>query len=424
MRVLVVGGGGREHALTRALARSREVDGLLCAPGNAGTAELAENVAVGATDVDRLVRLAREREVGLVVIGPEAPLAAGLVDALRAEGIRAFGPTRAAARLEASKAFAKDLMRERGVPTADYAVFDDPAAADAYVQDRGRPMVVKADGLAAGKGVVVASTVAECRAAIRRLMVEEQHGSAGHRVVIEERLEGPEVSYHVLTDGQRYVPLAAAQDHKRLLAGDAGPNTGGMGAYSPPPMVDAALEATIREAVVEPTLAGMAARGAPLQGALFIGLMLVDGEPRVLEYNVRFGDPETEVMMARLDDDLLPWLDGAARGALDDRPPTWGAPTGLSVVLASEGYPGPSPKGRPIEGIDDALSIDGVTVDHAGTARDGEGRLVTAGGRVLAVTGVGADLDQAAERAYRGVRALRFAGAQHRPDIGWQARTR
>ncbi len=421
MKVLVVGSGAREHALAWKLAASPQVEGVYAAPGNAGTARVATNLPVAAEDVRGIVGAARELGVGLVVVGPEAPLVAGLVDALRDAGIPAFGPTKAAARLEGSKGFSKDFMKRHAIPTAAYRVFDDAAAAKAWIRELDRPMVIKADGLAAGKGVVVASSVEESVAAIDEIMVDKAHGDAGARVVVEELLVGPEVSFHVVCDGTRGVPLAPAQDHKRLRDGDEGPNTGGMGAYSPPPMVDAALERAILAEVVEPTLKGMAAEGSPFTGVLFVGLMIVDGAPRVLEYNVRFGDPETEVLMARLDGDILPLLLGAATGDLDGVAPTWGAPAALCVVMASEGYPGSYPKGRRIEGIDAANALDGVTVFEAGTRQDGEAT-VTSGGRVLCVTARGDDVEHAAARAYAGVAAIAFEGAQHRGDIGWQAR--
>ncbi|MEZ4339618.1 MAG: phosphoribosylamine--glycine ligase [Sandaracinaceae bacterium] len=421
MKVLVVGSGAREHALAWKLAASPGVDAVFAAPGNAGTARVGTNLPVAADDVPGIVAAAREREVGLVVVGPEAPLVAGLVDALRDAKIPAFGPTKAAARLEGSKGFSKDFMQRHAIPTAAYRVFEDADAAKAWVRELDRPMVVKADGLAAGKGVVVAASVEESLAAIDEIMLGRVHGEAGARVVVEELMVGPEVSFHVVCDGTRAVPLAAAQDHKRLRDGDEGPNTGGMGAYSPPPMVDADLERTILERVVAPTLRGMADEGHPFTGVLFVGLMIVDGAPRVLEYNVRFGDPETEVLMARLDGDVLPLLLGAATGDLEGVALAWGAPAALCVVMASEGYPGSYPKGRSIEGIDAANAVEGVVVFEAGTKRDGEAT-VTSGGRVLCVTARGASVEQAAARAYAGVSAIAFEGAQHRGDIGWQAR--
>ncbi|MEC7521580.1 MAG: phosphoribosylamine--glycine ligase [Myxococcota bacterium] len=422
MKVMVIGSGAREHALAWKLARSPQVEAVLCAPGNAGTARVGRNLPeVGATDVHAVVAAAKAEAVGLVVVGPEAPLAAGLVDALADANVPTFGPTKAAARLEASKGFAKDFMKRFAIPTAAYGTFDDAEAAKAFVRERGEPMVVKADGLAAGKGVVVAETVEETCAAIDEMLVDARFGAAGATVVVEERLVGPEVSFHAICDGERYVALAAAQDHKRLGDGDEGPNTGGMGAYSPPPMVTPEIEAAIREQVVAPTLAGMKELGCPFRGALFVGLMIVDGAPKVLEYNVRFGDPETEVLMARWDGDVLPLLLGSARGDLSGVQPRWGAPAALSVVMASEGYPGRYPKGRVIEGLDAANGLEGVVVFEAGTTRDGDAT-VTSGGRVLCVTATGADVREAAARAYAGVDAIRFEGAQHRRDIGWQAR--
>ncbi|MFK7988598.1 MAG: phosphoribosylamine--glycine ligase [Sandaracinaceae bacterium] len=422
MRVLVVGSGAREHAMAWKLAASPSVNEVLAAPGNPGTAAVGENIAVSAGDVAGLVELAQRRAVDLVVVGPEAPLADGVVDALEAVGVSVFGPSRAAAQLESSKGFSKHFMKRFGIPTADFAVFDDPAAAKAWVRERGQPMVVKADGLAAGKGVVVADTVEQTLEAIDRLMVARAHGDAGAKVVVEERLQGPEVSFHVVCDGARGVALAAAQDHKRLEEGDRGPNTGGMGAYSPPPMVTPELEVRILRDVVTPTLDGMNELGTPFRGALFVGLMIVDGQPKVLEYNVRFGDPETEVMLSRWSGDVLPLLLGAARGDLSGVEAQWDAPAALCVVLASEGYPGRSVIGLEIEGIAEAGAIEGVQVFHAGT-RIFEDRLVSSGGRVLCVTATGRDVEEASSRAYAAVDLITLEGAQHRRDIGWQARS-
>jgi phosphoribosylamine--glycine ligase len=419
MKVLVVGSGGREHALAwRLNSDGAEVH---VAPGNGGTAAVATNHAVAATDVAAQVALARELSVDLVVVGPEAPLVAGLVDALADVGIAAFGPTAVAAQLEGSKIFSKQLMDAAGVPTAGFRVFDDADAAERYCREAGRPLVVKADGLAAGKGVIVAKDGDEAAAGIERIMRERAFGDAGARVLIEETLVGPEVSYHVLCSGTDYVPLAAAQDHKRLGDGDVGPNTGGMGAYSPPPMVTPEIEAAIRGRVVEPTLQMMTDRGTPFRGVLFIGLMIVDGAPQVLEYNVRFGDPECECLMARFEGNLAETLLAAAKGELASVDPQWGAPASLCVVLASEGYPGKYPKGRVITGVADAEALEGVTVFQAGTRQEGE-RLVTAGGRVLTVTATGATIEQAAERAYAGADRIHFEGHQLRRDIGHQAR--
>ena len=420
MRVMVVGAGAREHALAWRIARDSTGPEVICVPGNAGTAEVARNVPAG-SDVESLVRVAVDERVELAVVGPEAPLVDGVVDALEEVGVRAFGPSAQAARLEGSKVFAKEAMARHGIPTADFRVFDDASAADAFLREVGRPMVIKADGLAAGKGVVVAGSVDEGLEAIERIMRRREFGDGGARVVIEEKLDGEEVSYHVVSDGSRWVALAPAQDHKRAYDGDRGPNTGGMGAYSPPRIVGAAMEREILERAVEPTLRGMAADGAPFRGVLFVGLMIVDGAPQVLEYNVRFGDPECEAMMTRWRGDVLPLLDGAARGDLGGLSPAWDAPCSLCVVLASGGYPGSYEKGKTITGLDRAASVEGVTVFHAGTARDGD-RVVTAGGRVLTVTATGDSIDQAADRAYRAADMVEFEGKQLRRDIGWRAR--
>ena len=421
MKVLVVGGGGREHALAWKVEQSPSVEEVFVLPGNAGTATFATNVPGKPGDIPAVVDKAKELGVGLVVVGPEDPLVAGIVDALEAAGIPAFGPPKAAAQLEGSKAFSKELMQRHGVPTAEFGVFTDADEAAAYVRDKGGPIVVKADGLAAGKGVVVARTTEEALEAVDHIMRQRAFGEAGDKVVIEACLTGQEVSYHVVCDGERYVRLAPAQDHKRVGEGDAGPNTGGMGAYSPPPVVTDEVEQRIIETVVEPTPKGMAKDGTPFRGVLFIGLMVDDGVPQVLEYNVRFGDPETEVLMARWDGDVLPLLLGAAKGDLSGVETKWAAPAALCVVMASEGYPASYPKGRVIEGLADEQ--DDVHVFQAGTA-ESEGRTVTSGGRVLCVSAIGDDIDQAAERAYARVKSISFEGAHYRRDIGHHARTR
>jgi phosphoribosylamine--glycine ligase len=429
LRILVVGGGAREHALVRAIARSPRVAEVLALPGNAGIAEEARCLPGKADDLPAIVEAARRERIDLVVVGPEAPLVAGIVDALEAVGIRTFGPSRAAAELEGSKAFSKRFMKRHRIPTAAFEVFDDPDAAIAYVRGAGRPLVVKADGLAAGKGVVVASDVDEACAAIDEIMRGRSFGEAGARIVIEERVEGQEVSFHAICDGARFVPLAAAQDHKRIFDGDRGPNTGGMGAYSPPPVVDAQIHARILDEVVAPAVAGLAAEGRPFRGVLFAGLMIEEPDPKTgaraihtLEFNVRFGDPETAVLLERLDGDLVPYLEGAARGDLGplaDAPPPVVVDPALAVVIAAAGYPAAPRSGDPIDGLEQAKAS--ASVLHAGTtARDG--RILTNGGRVLCVTARGVDLDAAAERAYRAVDAIRFEGAQHRRDIGARAR--
>jgi phosphoribosylamine--glycine ligase len=386
-----------------------------------------ENVAVDAGDVGAVVELARSRAVELVVVGPEAPLAAGLIDALGEAGILGFGPSRAAARLEASKAFSKHFMQAHGIPTARAAVFDDPDAAVAHARASGQPLVVKADGLAAGKGVIVAASLQETEQAIDRVMRKREFGAAGERVVLEERLEGEELSYHVVVDGERFVPLAPAQDHKRLLDADRGPNTGGMGAYSPPALLTPALSQRILASVVEPTIAGLRADGIAYRGVLFIGLMVVDGAPYVLEYNTRFGDPEAQVLMARYGGDLLPLLANAARGRLDQleaqAPAPADAAAALCVVLAARGYPGSYPKGDPIRGLAAAAAVPGVEILHAGTSRRGQS-VFTAGGRVLSVVARGADIDTAAARAYDAASRIEFDGMQYRRDIAWRSRTR
>jgi phosphoribosylamine--glycine ligase len=421
MKVLVLGSGAREHAL--ALRLHRDGAEVLCSPGNAGTAGFARTVALPAAGPEAVAEAIAREAPGLVVVGPEAPLVAGLVDALASRGVLAFGPDRAAARLEGSKVFAKELMRRHGVPTADFRVFDDPVEAEAFVAEADRPLVIKADGLCAGKGVVVAGDASEAVDAIRRLMVEREFGDAGARIVIEECLAGEEVSYHVVCDGSRFVALAPAQDHKRVFDGDRGPNTGGMGAYSPPPFVTPAMEADIVERIVRPTVEGMAQEGTPFRGALFVGLMIEAGEPKVLEYNVRFGDPETEVLMARFGGPLLPLLEGAARGDLAGAEASWQAAAALTVVLASRGYPGAYDKGKPITGLEAAEEDPAVTVFHAGTRmRAGAEKVVeTAGGRVLAVTATGDALAQAAARAYAAADHIEFEGKQLRRDIGARA---
>lgn len=420
MKVLVVGSGAREHALVLKIAASPLVTEVIATPGNAGIAEVARCFDAPAESVGRVVELARSEKVDLVVVGPEAPLVLGLTDALEEHDILVFGPSAAAAKLEGSKVYAKELMAECNIPTAGFRVFGQVDEAEAYVRAHGAPIVVKADGLAAGKGVVVASTVEEAIEAIEAAMVHRVFGEAGAKVVLEDCMVGPEVSYHVLADGERYVSLVAAQDHKRLGDGDRGPNTGGMGAYSPPPVFTAAMEADVKLRVIEPTLRKMKERGIPFRGALFVGLMIVDGEPQVLEYNVRFGDPETEVMMARLGSDLLPLLLGCAKGDLGEASPTWGAPAAMAVVMAAAGYPNAPRRGDAIEGLEEAGQH--AQVLHAGTKRQA-GKLVSNGGRVLAVTAVGDTVEAAATEAYAATKAIRLEGAQYRHDIGWQARS-
>jgi len=421
MRVLVLGSGGREHALAAKLRASAGVTEVLCAPGNGGTAAIARNVPVDVEDVAAVVRLAQAEHVDLVVVGPEAPLVAGVVDALYAAGVPAFGPKRAAAQLEGSKSFCKQFLRKYSVPTAAFEVFDDAEKAAEFVRASGRAWVVKADGLAAGKGVVVASDVEETLAAIDRMLVQREFGEAGARVVLEERLRGQEVSYHVVLDGESFLPLPAAQDHKRIGDGDTGPNTGGMGAYSPPPVVTAEVEQRILDQIVVPTVRGLTEEALEFRGVLFIGLMVDEGQPRVLEYNTRFGDPEAEVLMARYGGDVLELLVAASRGQLHRVTPNWAHAVAMAVVLAAPGYPGAVEKGALITGTEAAEQVPGVFVAHAGTRR-ADDKLVTNGGRVLTVTAHGGDLDEVAARAYQAVSAIQFEGVQYRRDIGHHAR--
>ena len=420
MKVLVVGSGGREHALAWKLAQSPHLDALYCAPGNPGTRALARNVAIAADDIAALRRFVRDERIDLTVVGPEAPLALGITDAFEADGLRVFGPTQAAAQLESSKIFAKQFMLEAGIPTAAAATFDDLAAAESHVRHRAGPLVVKADGLAAGKGVTVCQNQDEALQAVRQAMQERIFGDAGRRVVLEEFLDGEEASFHVLVDGQNVVPLATSQDHKRAYDGDQGPNTGGMGAYAPASIVSEALQQRILGDIVMPTVSGMAARGMPYRGVLYVGLMIVEGCPYVIEFNARFGDPETQALLMLLDDDLLPLLDGAARGQLSNTRAQSLAAAAVCVVMASEGYPGVYSRGMPITGIETAAEQPNAWVFHAGTDEQ-DGHLVTNGGRVLGVTARAAGIAEAIAGAYRAVACIEWPGMQFRRDIGRRA---
>jgi phosphoribosylamine---glycine ligase len=417
MRILVVGGGGREHALAWKIRQSPLAEKVFCAPGNPGTARVAENVAIAADDVVALSRWAVENRIDLVVVGPEAPLVAGLADRLETVGVPVFGPSAAAARLEGSKAFAKEVMVAAGIPTAAYGSFDALEPALAHARAAGGRVVVKADGLAAGKGVVVCGDLAEAEAALRSILVDKVHGQAGASVVVEERLTGPEASIIALSDGERVRVLPPAQDHKRIFDGDRGPNTGGMGAFSPTPTVDAALVADVERTVLLPAIREMARRGTPFRGALYAGLMLTPAGPRVLEFNARFGDPETQPILMRLAGDLVPALLAAARGDLSGVTLTVDPRAAVGVVLAAEGYPGKVATGDAVDGLDAALPPD-VQVFQAGTRAGPDGGVVTAGGRVLTVCALGSDRADAAARAYRAVEGIHFRGAQFRRDIG------
>ena len=420
MRVLIVGSGGREHALAWALSRSPLLAKLFVAPGNPGTAALAENVAIGVLDVPALVAFARAESIDLVVPGPEAPLVAGLADALAHAGIPCCGPSAAAAALEGSKAFAKSVCDAAGIPTARWERFDDEAAALDFIERRGAPIVVKADGLAAGKGVVVAQTVAEAEAAVRAMLGAHSLGVASEAVVIEECLTGPEVSLFALCDGTRAVLLGAAQDHKRVGDGDTGPNTGGMGAVSPPAHFGSAAQQAAMDAFIHPALAEMTARGAPFVGILFAGLMLTRDGARLIEYNARLGDPEAQVILPRLDADLLGLLRDAAAARLPETPLAWLQTACVAVVLAAEGYPGEPVAGTPITGLQAAAALPHVAVFHAGTDIRG-GQVVASGGRVLSVCGTGPNVASARAAAYAGVNAIGFPGAVLRRDIGLAA---
>ena len=419
MRILVVGGGGREHALCWAIGGSPLCDKLFCAPGNAGIRQEAECVAIAADDVDGLVAFSRDNNIDLVVVGPEAPLVLGLVDRLEAEDIRAFGPRANAAMLEGSKGFMKDLCARHGIPSAAYGRFTDAEAAKAYIREHGAPIVVKADGLAAGKGVTVAQTVDEALNAVDEAMTENAFGDAGAEIVVEAFLDGEELSFFALVDGTNALPLAGAQDHKAVGEGDTGPNTGGMGAYSPAPSLTDALEAQVMETIIMPTVLGMAADGCPYTGVLYAGLMLTEKGPELLEYNVRFGDPECQVLMMRLRSDIVPALVAACDGMLESFDLRWTDDAALTVVLAANGYPGSYAKGTEIKNLDAAAQT-GAMVFHAGTTAEGD-TIRANGGRVLNVTAYAPSISEAQSRAYAAVDAIDWPDGFCRRDIGWRA---
>jgi phosphoribosylamine---glycine ligase len=422
VKILIVGSGAREHALAWKLSAERGVSSVVCAPGNAGIAELVPTVAIDAGDPAALSAFAQRERIDLTVVGPELPLDRGIADLFASRGQRIFGPSRAAAQLECSKVFAKAFMARHGIPTARYRTCDDAASAYEAVAsgDLGLPVVVKADGLAAGKGVVVAPDVETANLAIRAAMEERHFGAAGSRVVLEECLEGPEVSFFAICDGRRAAALMSAQDHKRIFDGDEGPNTGGMGAFAPSPLVDAPMRERIMREVVDPVVAGLRAEGMEYRGFLYAGLMLTADGPKVIEFNVRFGDPEAQVVIPMIDGDLAPRLAAAADGALDPSPIPFGTATHVGVVLAAQGYPGPVTGGAAIRGLDEAAKLDDVLLFHAGTAKRREA-VVTAGGRVLTVVGRGPTYEAAIARAYAGVSKISFDGMQYRHDIGRKA---
>jgi len=425
-----MGSGGREHTLVWKLVQSPLVAHVFVAPGNGGTASAAaRGLSISNVDVpvnarngfSELIEFVREKEIALTVVGPEAPLADGIVDAFQAAGLRCFGPTRAAARIEASKSFAKAFMTRYGIPTGRYATFTDYEEALAYLRGTEFDAVVKASGLAAGKGVIVPESREEAKDALRRIMVERAFGAAGNEVVIEERLYGQEASVLAFTDGRIVVPMPAAQDHKPVFDGDRGPNTGGMGCYAPAPLVTPELMDEIVRTILQPVVDGMRAEGTPYAGVLYAGLMITEDGPKVLEFNCRFGDPETQAILPLLENDLVDVLEACLNGTLDQVEVRWRPSSATTVVAASEGYPGPYPKGRDIAGVEKAESLPGVMVFHAGTKRLDNGRLITSGGRVLNVTGIGATLRESIDRAYEGIRLIHFEGMHYRHDIGVKA---
>jgi phosphoribosylamine---glycine ligase len=419
MKILIIGGGGREHALAWKIAQSPKVSALFCAPGNPGTAQVATNIDIPADDIDRLLAFALEESIDLTVVGPEQPLVLGLADWFQDNGLKVFGPSAKAAQLEGSKAFSKDLMQKYDIPTAAYAAFDDADEACAYLKGKGS-QVVKADGLAAGKGVFVCATEKEAADAIGQIMNDKIFGESGSRIIIEERLEGQEVSLLAFTDGTTVLPMEAAQDHKAVFDGDTGPNTGGMGAYSPAPIFTPELKQQVIDQVMVPAVNGMRADGIPYQGVLYAGLMITPNGPKTLEFNARFGDPETQPLMMRMQSDIVPIMEACADGTLESCSLEWKSDTSVCVVMASEGYPGSFEKGRVIRGLDQASSLPGVTVFHAGTKQAGDD-IVTSGGRVLGVTALGGDVKKAIETAYQAVGTIQWPGAQFRTDIGQKA---
>jgi phosphoribosylamine---glycine ligase len=426
MRILVIGSGGREHALSWKIAQSHKCEKLFCAPGNGGISESAELVNIQADDIKGLLKFAKANNIGLTVVGPEVPLVEGIVDTFQKEGLKVFGPSKDVARMEGSKIFAKEAMRRFGVPTADFKVFDKADEAFKYLDERPGPIVVKADGLCAGKGVVVAKSAFEAKTAVKLMMVDRAFGAAGDRVIIEERLKGEEASILVISDGTNVVPLASSQDHKRVFDGDRGPNTGGMGAYSPAPAITDAIFKKIMDSVIYPMINGLAKEGTPYKGVLYAGIMLTDEGPKTLEFNVRFGDPETQAILPRLKSDLVDIMEKAADGGLANYRLDWDPKPCVTVVLASGGYPGSYAKGMEIEGLRDARSMRDVIIFHAGTkigkrASDSKDLYITSGGRVLDVTALGHDIRQAIDNCCNAVKKIRFGRMHYRKDIGHKA---
>lgn len=420
MKVLVVGGGGREHALVWKIAQSPEVSNVYCAPGNAGISQQATLVPIKANDLNGLLNFASREKIDLTVVGPEEPLTKGIVDLFESKGLTIFGASRKAAELEGSKAFAKEMMKKYRVPTSFYEVFDDPKKAKDYVRKQGAPIVVKADGLAAGKGVIVCKTVEEALRSIDQIMVEKTFGDAGNRVVIEEYLVGEEASYIAFTDGKAILPMASSQDHKPVFDGDQGPNTGGMGAYSPAPVVTDEVHEKIIEKILRPIIQGMNEEGRPYKGVLYAGLMIHEGHPKVLEFNARFGDPETQPVLMRMKSDIIPILSACIEGNLSRHRIEWDSRAAVCVVMASKGYPGDYEKGKLISGLKEVSEMEDIFVFHAGTALK-DGQISTNGGRVLGVTGLGKEIPKAIERTYQAVRKISWPGVHYRTDIGQKA---
>jgi phosphoribosylamine--glycine ligase len=420
MKVLVVGGGGREHTLVWKIAQSPKVKKIYCAPGNAGISEQATIVPIKANDLNGLLNFALEESIDLTVVGPEEPLTKGIVDLFESKNLMIFGASRKAAEIEGSKAFAKEMMKKYRIPTASYEIFEDPKEAVRYIRKQGAPIVVKADGLAAGKGVIICKTVEEAVQSVEKIMVEKIFGEAGRRVVIEEYLVGEEASYIAFTDGKTILPLASSQDHKAILDGDEGPNTGGMGAYSPAPVVTDQVHERIIEKILRPIIQGLGEEGRPYKGVLYAGLMIYDGHPKTLEFNARFGDPETQPVLMRMQGDIVPILEACMKGTLSQYRIEWNPQAAVCVVMASKGYPGDYEKGRPIEGLEELKTMKDVFIFHAGTAMK-DGRMVTNGGRVLGVTGLGEDIPRAIEKTYKAVKKIHWEGVHYRTDIGQKA---
>jgi phosphoribosylamine--glycine ligase len=420
MKVLVVGGGGREHALVWKIAQSPKVSKVYCAPGNAGISQQATIVSIKANDLKGLLEFAYREKINLTVVGPEEPLTKGIVDLFKSKGLPIFGPSQKAAEIEGSKAFAKEMMRKYHIPTAAYEIFEDRTEAIKYIHRHDAPIVVKADGLAAGKGVLICKTVEEAIQSVEKIMVEKIFGEAGNRVVIEECLMGEEASFIAFTDGKTILPMASSQDHKPIFDGDKGPNTGGMGAYSPAPVVTDWIHERIMEEILKPIIKGMAKEDRPYQGVLYAGIMICDGIPKVLEFNARFGDPETQPVLMRTKGDIVPILEACMRGNLSQYEIEWENRPSVCVVMASRGYPGDYEKGKVIEGLDEISQMEDVFVFHAGTAFKDE-QMVTNGGRVLGVTGLGKDIPKAIERTYQAVKKISWDGVHYRTDIGQKA---